>query len=370
MNEIKELLTLDHLNIILIGFTVLLFSLIILIFNFVKGKYKISLVVISLLVIGVSFIIVGFVLPDSDEKILVSRDRAMNNEIINNKEAISNETSSYESISDKTTGYVAINDELIINESDPLQIAKALVELEVSKQVGLKEWSITENKVTSDQYVFNIADYDKPVGDMRKVMIDGNINATVEDDGTNGNIGYVLELYKMRGDNTWYIGKHWGVLIDLDVTAKPEVEENPKYHSDGDELIIDEEAGGLSSVEVPKYGVVDNVFKSDKSAFAENDLIGAWYWSELEDFYMILRNDFTYSYIETGVGFVSEGTYTVERVDEFFEVKVQYTTGEYDSAMMIKLIDKNHLEGSEDGYSWGASRVNLSEAEDVLNSYK
>ncbi|MBO0588981.1 hypothetical protein [Sporosarcina sp. E16_8] len=360
----------DHLNIILIGFAVLILSLSVLIFNVVKGKYKVSLGMISLVIIGVAFIIAGFVLPDSKEKMLVSGDAASSNGVINYKEATSNETSSNESTRDKTAGYVAINDDLIINESDPLRITRALVELEMSKQVGLKEWRITENNMTSDQNVFNIADYDKPVGDMRKVWIEGNINATVEDDGTNGNIGYDLELYQMRGDTTWYVGKHWGVLIDLNVTAKPKVEENLKYHSNSDEMIIDEETGGLSSVEVPEYGTVDNVFKSDKSAFAESDLMGAWHWSELDDFYMILRNDYTYSYIEKGVGFVSEGAYTVDQFDDHFQVKVHYTTGEYDSVMMIKLIDKNHLKGNEDGFSWEASRVNLSEAEDTLNSFK
>ena len=49
-------------------------------------------------------------------------------------------------------------------------------------------------------------------------------------------------------------------------------------------------------------------------------------------------------------GFVSEGTYTVNKFDDHFEVIVHYTTGEYDSVMTIKLIDKNHLEGNEDGY--------------------
>ena len=43
-----------------------------------------------------------------------------------------------------------------INETEPQKIARKMVEQEMSKQVGLKKWEITENKVTSDNNVYNI----------------------------------------------------------------------------------------------------------------------------------------------------------------------------------------------------------------------
>ena len=79
---------------------------------------------------------------------------------------------------------------------------------------------------------------------MRIVWITGNVKATSDDDIT-GNVGYELELYQMNGDNKWYIGKHWGVLIDLEVTEKPVVEEDERYLSDSEELPIPEESSRL-----------------------------------------------------------------------------------------------------------------------------
>ncbi|WP_112182027.1 MULTISPECIES: hypothetical protein [Paraliobacillus] len=130
------------------------------------------------------------------------------------------------------------NSEPIGNETDPLKIAMNLVEQEMSKQVGLKEWEITENYITSDEIVDNIADYDKPVGEMRKLWVSGNVKATATDEegGATGDFGYELQLYQMKDDPTWYIGEHYGVLIGLIVTEKPEVDETGMELSDSEEL--------------------------------------------------------------------------------------------------------------------------------------
>lgn len=130
------------------------------------------------------------------------------------------------------------NSESIGNESDPKEIAKKLVKQEMSKQVGLEEWEIIENYITSDEIVDNIADYDKPVGEMRKLWVSGIVRATATDEegGATGDFGYELQLYQMKDDPKWYIGEHYGVLIGLIVTEKPEVDETGMDLSDSEEL--------------------------------------------------------------------------------------------------------------------------------------
>ncbi|WP_142830231.1 hypothetical protein [Planococcus soli] len=137
---------------------------------------------------------------------------------------------------------VTVNDEAeseeiatVNNETEPQKIARELVEEEMTAQIGLKEWEIEENIITSDKIVNNPADYDKPAGNKRIVWVDGNVKATA-DDGTTGNLGYNLELYQMEGDDSWYIGRHWGILVNLEVTEKPIVEEDEKYFSDSEEI--------------------------------------------------------------------------------------------------------------------------------------
>ncbi|MBM7604851.1 Na+-transporting methylmalonyl-CoA/oxaloacetate decarboxylase gamma subunit [Metabacillus crassostreae] len=337
----------NNLTIILIGMglVLLLLSLILLISKIVKKNLGISKGMVALLLTGFVFIIagIGLMLPNLKEKITsevpkeVSVDTTIENS--NHNEA-----------------------EVVNNEIEPQRIARNLVKIEMAKQVGLKNWEITENRVTSDQIVNNIADYDKPVGDKRIVWVSGNVKATSED-GITGNVGYELELYQMKDDDKWYIGKHMGVLIDLEVTEKPLVEEDEKYFSNSEELPIPEEASQPEEEKSINAG-------NEEFEFVETDLLGAWHWDDGEDFYMILRDDFTYSYIEEKAGFVSEGTYTIEKVNNQFKVTVQYITGENKSIMLIDLIDKNHLEGNEDGYSWKASRMNPEEAEGILNKIK
>lgn len=337
----------DNLTIIFIGigFVLLFLALILLISRIVKKNLKISKGIVTLLLIGFIFIIagIGLMVPNLQNNIpsAVSKEESVNTttENVNQKEA-----------------------EVVNDEIEPQKIARNLVEIEMAKQVGLKNWEITENRVTSDQIVNNIADYDKPVGDKRIVWVSGNVKATSEDDIT-GNVGYELELYQMKDDDKWYIGKHMGVLIDLEVTEKPLVEEDEKYFSNSEELPIPEESSQPEEEKSINAG-------NEELEFVETDLLGAWHWDDGEDFYMILRDDFTYSYIEEKAGFVSEGTYTIEKVNNQFKVTVQYITGENKSIMFIDLIDKNHLEGNEDGYSWKASRLNPAEAEDILNKVK
>ena len=240
----------------------------------------------------------------------------------------------------------------------------------MADQEGLKSWEITDHQVTSDSNIFNISDYDKPVGDMRIVWVEGYVKATAKDDGSTGSIGYNLELYQMaEQDPNWYVGNHWGVLRDLEVTKTPDYVEDDRYFSDSDELIFDEENGGLASVNIPEYGESFEEANPDKVTTAD-DLIGAWHWREYDDIYMILRNDGSYSYIEKNAEFFAEGTYKVNQMDDHYEVSVKHSTGEQDSVMTIKLRDKNHLKATEDGYAWDAKRVDLAEIEGILGGLK
>ncbi|WNF37199.1 hypothetical protein RJD24_01705 [Bacillaceae bacterium IKA-2] len=341
----------DNLNLIFlsIGFVSLLIALLILIFNFVRKNYKTSVGTILLALTGFSFLLVGIGVPNLKEEIISVESKG--EEVLTLTEEATSEGEDYSEIS---------------NETEMQKIARELVGKEMSKQVGLKEWSIIENKVTSDNYVFNIADYEKPVGDMRKVWIEGYVKATSADDGSTGNVGYNLELYQMKDDSKWYIGKHWGVLSHLEVTEEPVVFEDKRFLSDSAELIIDEETGRLSTYNVPEYG---ESFE-EANPTTEKDLIGAWHWSGLDDYYMILRKDYTFSYFEAYEEYFSEGTYTVNQSGDYYEVDVNYTTGQNDSLMTIKLINKNHLEGNMDGDYWDAERVNSSFGEDVLNHIK
>ncbi|WP_404335614.1 hypothetical protein [Planococcus rifietoensis] len=120
-------------------------------------------------------------------------------------------------------GSIMVNDEAeseeiatVNNETEPQKIARELVEEEMTAQIGLKEWEIEENIITSDKIVNNPADYDKPAGNKRIVWVDGNVKATADD--------------------SWYIGRHWGILVNLEVTEKPIVEEDEKYFSDSEEI--------------------------------------------------------------------------------------------------------------------------------------
>ncbi|MFZ3578293.1 hypothetical protein [Virgibacillus sp. DJP39] len=333
----------DYLTIIClgIGFVSLLVSLLLILIKSPKGNKKIAPGILPLLLVGLISLLTGVVLmvPDLKEKITST---------VPNQEEV-------HTLAEKSKGEATVS-----TETEPLKIARELVEKEMSKQVGLKSWEITKNNVTSDQYINNISDYDKPVGDKRIVWIEGYVKATAADDGSTGSVGYNLELYQMKGDNKWYIGKHWGVLDDIEVIEKPVVNEAGLELSDSEEL-PGGKGSSLSAIESSS---------PEQSALTENYLKGAWHWNDLDDFYMILRDDYTYSYIEQNAGFVSEGTYAADKIDDRFEVTVNYTTGENDSVMTIKLIDQNHLEGIEGGINWKAKRMNLEEAEGILNSLK
>ncbi|MCH1627730.1 hypothetical protein [Fredinandcohnia quinoae] len=327
-----------------IGIVALLLTLLMTIIKFFKGNYKISPVILSLLLVGLISISAGFVLMIPNEKEQVQKKE----DVQTQAEQMTNEEDANE------------KDETEINEIEPLKIARTFVEQEMAKQVGLRKWEITEHMVYSDKNVYNIADYDKPEGDMRKVWITGSVRGT-SDDGITGNVGYDLELYQMKGDTKWYIGEHWGVLANLEITDEPVVKERERN---------DEELPMGKESENPNEEKSVDAAKPKQPTLTENDLKGAWHWNDSDDFYMILRNDHTYSYIEKNAGFVSEGTYTVEKLGDQFKVTVHYTTDEYDSVMTINLIDKNRHEGMEDGNSWRAVRVNLADAEQVLRSVK
>jgi len=347
----------DNLNLIFlgVGFFILLFSLILLIVNLVKQNGKISGVLIAVLLIG--FISIGagifLMMPGTQEDAInepKEPEEPKEDEVLSSTEEELVETSTTEEVATETS------------ESEPLKIARELVEQEMSKQVGLASWEITKHVITSDQYVHNIADYDKPVGDMRKVWIEGYVRGTAADDGTTGEVGYNLELYQMKGDSKWYIGTHWGVLAHLEVTDVPVVDEDERYLSHSDEIIFDEVNGGLSSSNVPEYGET----YEQANPTTEADLIGGWHWIDTAEIYMILRKDQTFSYIEEYGDFVSEGTYTVNRTGDSYNVNLNYSTGQKNSVMTIQFITKNHFEGNEKGYRWEAKRVNSEEVEEIL----
>lgn len=107
------------------------------------------------------------------------------------------------------------------------------------------------------------------------------------------------------------------------------------------------------------------VTQSQQPSFTENDLKGAWY-DESDDLYIILRDDFSYTYIERGVKFISEGTYSIDSYDNHFKVHVIYSAGQRDSNMTINLINKNHIHVYEDtNVNFTAERIRLSEAEGI-----
>ncbi|OAT80921.1 hypothetical protein A6P54_13040 [Bacillus sp. MKU004] len=184
--------------------------------------------------------------------------------------------------------------------------------------------------------------------------MEGYVKATSEA-GVTGSVGFTLEVYQMKGDDKWYIGEHWGVLANINGTEKPVVENEGKDRSKH-----------LGSSNPMGDGALDKETE-EATEIDETDLIGAWKWSDSDEFYMIFRDDGTYSYIEKSAGFISEGTYTIEGSGSKLNVKVTYTTGERDSVMVIDLKDGSHLAGSENGYSWEAVRVNLDETERTLN---
>nr|WP_106782698.1 hypothetical protein [Lysinibacillus timonensis] len=108
--------------------------------------------------------------------------------------------------------------------------------------------------------------------------------------------------------------------------------------------------------------------KVEPVTFTEEDLIGAWHWNDGENFYMILRKDGTYSYIEQSAGFHTAGLYSVTVEGDQFEVTVKHITGEYNNQMLIQVMNQDLLKVSEDSYSWSAERMNLAEAENILKS--
>lgn len=97
--------------------------------------------------------------------------------------------------------------EPISDQYDPIEIARILVAQEMEKQqVAPTDWEITEIDIYSYEQIDNIADYDKPVGEMRVVWVTGDVHGAE----TVSNID--LKLYKLDGDDVWYISEHWGVL--------------------------------------------------------------------------------------------------------------------------------------------------------------
>ncbi|WFA09515.1 hypothetical protein [Tissierella sp. Yu-01] len=385
----------------------LFISLFGLLFSVIKEKYKLSLGMLSLSIVGVFCILFGIVF-NPKVRLQVSGDADTRNEPTNIVEEISNETTNDEEISSnlsisdedmtkadmsnnvevldiessknaspgiKAKEKLIVNEELVIEGSGPLEFTKKLVEIEMSKDIGIDEWSITENKITYNKDLFNQFNPSKPNGDMTTVRVEGNVNLTIQKYNLNENHWYSLDFYKMRGDNSWYIDKdrHYGVLKKLRVTAVPELFPNEWQKKNDSNKTFEEfiNTYGDQTDKIPEYGEVDNVFRDDLPIIDQTDLIGAWHRSGADDFYMIFRDNYTYSYFDKRLPVVFyEGTYTVEQIDNYLVVEVVYNTDKNNSIIEIRDLNKNSFRGYDYGYSWESTRMDLKEAESILNSLR
>lgn len=333
--------------ILVVGVIIWIGSIIVFVRSISKRTKRAGKSIISGLLIVISSALIGTAFPFGKEQAVESTEET-------------------ESSSEK----VAVNAELMLEKTDPLQAAADLVEMEVARQGGMKEWEITKNEVVSDNTFHNAGDRDKPIGDMRVVWVEGNLAFTTENNNE-ASEGFSLEFYQMRGDDYWYIGKHWGFLRHLEVSEKPNVVENPDYFSDSDELLFDEETGELASTPLPEYGEEENVFRNEHSDYLETDLLGAWSFGGMEHFYMIFRDDFTYSHFEFSVDVLSEGTYTIERNEDQFDVRMLDAADEQDTLMSVRVNEINRIEFTVDGMNWTeALRVPLDDTEELLSLSK
>ncbi|OAT80922.1 hypothetical protein A6P54_13045 [Bacillus sp. MKU004] len=147
----------EQIDIVLlsIGFIVLLLAFVLLILKLVKGTGGVSPGLISLLLIGFMSIAAGVILliPELKGKLL---------------EAAGTEGTKT-AVAEIEPAKSTLKKSAFENETKVQEMARKLVEQEMEKQVGLRDWEITKNQITSDQELYNIADYDKPEGEMRKV---------------------------------------------------------------------------------------------------------------------------------------------------------------------------------------------------------
>ncbi|MBS4207116.1 membrane lipoprotein lipid attachment site-containing protein [Bacillus sp. FJAT-50079] len=178
---------------------------------------------------------------------------------------------------------------------DPIEIAEILVRQEMEKrQIDPNNWKITEVGISFDRMIDNIADYDKPVGKMRVVWVTGNVS------GINdvGNID--LELYKLDGDNVWYIDEHWGVLRDIEVAEMPIVDESNYQLSTSEELPFNDS------------NVDEQEFNNQET---EDDKDTSEYFAELEQRYL----DSMYEHFnDIGlIEYLNGGNFNVKDVEVF-----------------------------------------------------
>lgn len=211
---------------------------------------SVSLLIISLILVCVSLLItiINYNNLNNEKKIVTSN---------NEKQVFHEERINNESID---------SSQPISNIYEPIEIAEILVEQEmVKRQVDPNDWEITEIEISSDSIIDNIADYDKPVGRMRVVWVTGYVSGT----GDVGNID--LELYKLDGDNVWYIDRHWGVLRDIEVPEMPSVDESNYQLSTSDEIFTEDNSLDKSKVNSQKI---------------EDDVETSKYFAELEERYL------------------------------------------------------------------------------------
>jgi hypothetical protein len=174
---------------------------------------------------------------------------------------------------------------------DPIEIAKILVEQEMTKrQIDPNNWEITEIEISSDHMIENIADYGKPVGKMRVVWVTGYVSGTEDV----GNID--LELYKLEGDNVWYIDQHWGVLRAIEVPEMPTVDESSYQLSTSDKLPTDNNS--LDESEMNNQEIEDDNETSEYFGGLEERFLNSMY-EHFEDIGLI-------KYLEGGKFYIKD----------------------------------------------------------------
>lgn len=113
---------------------------------------------------------------------------------------------------------------------EPLEITEILVRQETEHE----DWELTDLEVYKDKTIDNISDYDKPVGKMRVVWVTGHVK------NNDSSLNVDLELYKLEGDDVWYIGTHWGILASIAVPEQPIVDESNYELSEDEDIFQDD----------------------------------------------------------------------------------------------------------------------------------
>lgn len=214
------------------------------------------------------------------------------------------------------------NSQPISDVYEPLEITEILIR----QEIGHDDWELTELEIDKDITINNSSDYDKPVGNMRVVWVTGYVKN--KDSSLNAD----LELYKLEGDNVWYIGKHWGILKSI-VTPEPPIVDESNY-----ELSEDVE---LFQSDINTEESEDSIVESEEK-YTETDE----QFIELEDHFLSVLNEHfeiggLFQYLEDGEIFVKDtGMKQVQNHREYsFDLK-GVLTNEFND---LSLVDQYEL---------------------------